>query len=102
MRAGIQGALMDDPARGVEESEHPHGLDLLARTSMSTSPQRSERASSSEKSTRISAPLQNFLPLSEAPPVFAQRPLRITDRPYWLGHVPFVMWLIEQTKPDKI
>ena len=26
-------------------------------------------------------------------------PERITDRPFWAGHVPFAMWLVEQHKP---
>jgi O-antigen biosynthesis protein len=29
-------------------------------------------------------------------------PERITDRPFWAGHVPFAMWLVEQHKPRLI
>lgn len=29
-------------------------------------------------------------------------PERITDRPYWLGHVPFAMWLVEASRPETL
>lgn len=27
-------------------------------------------------------------------------PERITDRPFWAGHVPFALWLMEQHRPQ--
>ncbi|QDM33327.1 class I SAM-dependent methyltransferase [Tardiphaga sp. vice352] len=40
--------------------------------------------------------------MTEYQGTFTGSPDRLTDRPYWLGHIPFVMWLIGEVQPKVV
>lgn len=40
--------------------------------------------------------------MTEYQSTFTIAPDRLTDRPYWLGHIPFVMWLIGEVQPKVV
>src|ERR1043165_3246195 len=62
----------------------------------------SARSTTSFSPVRLTAQESTSSSAAVGPVAFVQRPLRITDRRFWLGHVPFVMWLIEEAKPGRI